>query len=181
MKSLAGHLLVAVPDLPDSNFFRSVVLMVQHSEEGACGLILNRPTEVSVAEVWNEVSDEVSDVSDPVYLGGPVEGPLMAIHQCISLAEQDVVEGVYMSMGRENLSAVIAQDTRRFKIFTQYSGWSSGQLESEMGAGGWLSLPATEAHIFADEEELWKSVCDEVGRDIIFQNPSASSVDASLN
>jgi len=80
MKSLQGHLLIASPTLLDPNFRKSVVLLVQHNEEGAMGLVLNRPTETKLCEAWTQVAetDCASDAS--LNLGGPCEGPLMALH-----------------------------------------------------------------------------------------------------
>ena len=80
MKSLKGHFLVASPHLADANFYRSVVLMIQHDEDGAVGLVLNRPTDNTIAEVWEMISESPCDVQGCVSIGGPVAGPLMALH-----------------------------------------------------------------------------------------------------
>ena len=81
MNSYFGHFLAAVPDLADSNFYRSVVLMFHHDEEGASGIIINRPSPVELSEVWNKVSEVPCNVHQQLYVGGPVEGPLMALHR----------------------------------------------------------------------------------------------------
>ena len=80
MNSLQGHLLIASRDLGDPNFHHAVVLIAQHSEEGALGLILNRQSKVSVKQVWDQISSAECDVERPLYLGGPCPGPLIAIH-----------------------------------------------------------------------------------------------------
>ena len=167
MDSLKGHLLIAVPELPDPNFFRSVVLLFQHDELGASGVILNRPSEVTVAQVWEEVSDLDCDCDDFVSIGGPVEGPLIALHASLALAESQVLPGVFVSMGRENLNNIVAQDDHEFRLFSGYSGWGPGQLESELEVGGWLTMSAEYEHVFGSAEELWKQVCEVCGAQIM--------------
>ena len=90
MKSLAGNLLIASPFLGDQNFNKSVVLIIQHTEEGAFGLVLNRPTNFRMADVWDIVSDDEPCPADAViHYGGPVEGPLMALHTKRSRSEHE--------------------------------------------------------------------------------------------
>ncbi len=101
MQSLKGHLLIAVPELPDRNFFRSVVLMFHHDESGASGVVLNRPSEISVADVWQELSESECECQQTVNVGGPVEGPLIALHTSLALAESQVIPGVFISMSRD--------------------------------------------------------------------------------
>lgn len=168
MSNFAGQLLIAVPELADLNFFRSVVLLFQHNEEGAAGLILNRPSNLTVGEVARELMDEPLKNDQPLSLGGPVDGPLMALHTSLTLAEMQVVPGVFFSMQRENLRNLLRQSQHEYRLFSGYSGWDSSQLESELQAGGWLSIPADRDHVFAEPEQLWRQVCEDVGTDIIF-------------
>lgn len=156
MESLKGHLLIAVPELPDRNFFRSVVLMFHHDEAGASGVVLNRPSEITVAEVWQEVSDTESDCRQVVNIGGPVQGPLIALHTSLALAESQVIPGVFISMSRENLDAIVAQDFQQFKLFSGYAGWGPRQLDDEIEVGGWLTMEADFDHVFESPDELWK-------------------------
>ena len=167
MDSLTGNLLIAIPDLHDVNFFRTVVLLFQHSDEGASGVILNRPSDVTIAKVWDEVAKEPSESQDFVQIGGPVEGPLIALHSSLSLAEIPVVDGVFLSMGRDNLNQLVGQSDQQFKLYSGYSGWGPGQLESEIEQGGWLTFPASSEQVFDSPEGLWKQVCSEVGNDIL--------------
>src|ERR1700712_1699875 len=103
MKSLQGHFLIASPHLSDSNFYKAVVLMVRHDEEGALGLILNRPTENTIAEVWKLVSEDEIECPLPIFLGGPVAGPLVALHRLKSAAEAEVLPGIYFAAHKEKL------------------------------------------------------------------------------
>ena len=167
MDSLKGHLLIAVPELPDRNFFRSVVLLFQQDEMGASGVILNRQSDITVAQVWEEVSDFDCECHDLVNIGGPVEGPLIALHASLALAESQVLPGVFISMSRDNLNGIVAQDDHEFKLFSGYSGWGPGQLESEMDVGGWLTMEAEYEHVFESPDELWKKVCETFGAQIM--------------
>jgi putative transcriptional regulator len=167
MQNLAGHLLIAVPELADTNFFRTVVILFQHDQDGAAGLVLNRKMNVTLADVWKEVASETVAVHEPLYLGGPVEGPLMALHASLTLAEMQVVPGVFFSMQRDNLSRLIKQSQHEFRIFSGYSGWDYKQLENELHLGGWMTMQAEREHVFAQPEELWKSVCEKFGHEIM--------------
>ncbi|PQO26020.1 YqgE/AlgH family protein [Blastopirellula marina] len=168
MQSLAGQFLIASPYLPDPNFLRTVVLMVQHDDEGALGLVLTRPIHVTVQEIWKNVSGESIDAPENVLQGGPVEGPLMALHQEEKLAELEVIPGVYFSSQRENIEPLIRESRNEFRLFLGYSGWGAQQLEAEMEVGGWLTLPATKEQVFETNNDLlWKSVSGEVGTNIM--------------
>lgn len=167
MDSLAGNLLIAIPDLHDANFFRTVVLLFHHDDEGASGVVLNRPSDVTVAKVWDEVAREPTDCQEFVNIGGPVDGPLIALHASLALAETPVVEGVFLSMGRDKLNRLVNQSVQRFKIYSGYSGWGPGQLESEIKQGGWLTVPADSDQVFDSPDGLWRRVCSQVGNDIL--------------
>ena len=79
--SLQGQFLVASPHLGDGNFNRSVVLIIKHDDDGAFGLVLNRPTGNTVGDVWRMVTEQELDCDRPIYLGGPVQGPLVCLHR----------------------------------------------------------------------------------------------------
>lgn len=168
MKFLAGHLLVAIPQLPDENFFRSVVLMVQHDENGAFGLILNRKLGVSIRDVWSQIADGPCDIDTLLHSGGPVEGPLMALHTVADLADIPVTQDAYITSDKDRINELVQSKASPLMLFLGYSGWGSGQLESELAVGGWLTAPVRYEQIFSPPEELWKSVADEIGRDILF-------------
>ena len=165
--SLEGKLLIAIPDLGDPNFSRTVVMLFQHDDKGASGVILNRPSDVTVQAVWQEVAEEPSDSQEIVNIGGPVQGPLIALHGSLAFAETPVIPGVFVSLSREHLNSLVNQSDQPFKIYSGYSGWGPGQLESEIERGGWLTLEAEASHVFATPEGLWRQVCDQVGNDIL--------------
>lgn len=166
MKSLRGHLLAASPRLPDPNFYRTVVLMVHHDEDGAVGLVLNRPLKLTVAQLWEMIGQGPCEVNDPVQLGGPVGGPLVAIHSQARCSEREILPGIHFAARKEHLEYIVRHPEHPFRIFNGYSGWTTGQLESEIRAGGWLTAEAREEHIFDTGDNLWEKVTREFGRRI---------------
>jgi putative transcriptional regulator len=151
---LRGRLLVAAPSLLDPNFARSVVLIAEHAEGGAMGLVLNRPSETSVAEAVPELS-HLSAEGEPVYVGGPV-----STESVLALAEvedpDDASELVLGDVGFVQDPGVVA---RRGRIFVGYAGWSAGQIEAELDEEAWIVVPAEADDVFSDEPEgLWSTV-----------------------
>lgn len=162
MPSLEGHLLIASKELRDPNFSRSVVLLVRHNDEGALGLILNRPLEVRLRQVWEQVSSSPCKRDDAIHLGGPCEGPLMALHDQAPLGESQVVDGLYFCTHRDYLEELAGDTEHNVRFFAGFSGWAAGQLEGEMEQDSWLTLPAKSQHAFAEEVDLWDQVMREV-------------------
>ncbi len=117
MDSLTGHLLVASPYLVDPNFVQTVVLLIHHSDEGAFGVVLNRPSEKTIQELWEEVNEGTCDNRQCLHLGGPVSGPLIAVHTDGSLAEMEIVPGLYFSAHRDHIAQLISQPNERFRLF----------------------------------------------------------------
>ncbi len=166
-ESLDGHFLVASPHLSDPNFFRSVVLLIQHNSQGAFGVILNRPTGKTVSDVWEEISDEPCECSARIHHGGPVDGPLTAIHASVRCSENEILPGVHFAAAGENIAELVAQTSDTFRIFAGYAGWGSGQLESELAAGGWLKMAADKELVFSDQDRMWKRVVERIGLEIL--------------
>lgn len=183
MDSLQGYFLVAAPRLAESNFYHTVVLIVSHSEQGALGVVINRPSSSPIGEVWEQLTEEACDHPDPIFIGGPVEGPLMAIHQDESCSEEEIIPGVHFTADRAHLGTILSQHGRPFRVFSGYSGWAPGQLERELKAGGWLTVPANVERIFSDDEEIWKEVSSEIGLDLLHRTlrPKHVPFDASVN
>ena len=160
MKSLQGQLLIASNELRDPNFFRTAVLIFRHEDEAA-GLVLNRRLNATVRQVWKQVSEKPCRCEAPLHLGGPVEGPLMAIHSVAELSELEIVEGVHFSASGDNLAQLVKKTQPQAKFFVGYAGWGDGQLEREMDEGSWLTVPATAEHVFGDLDDLWQRVTRE--------------------
>jgi putative transcriptional regulator len=160
MNSYQGYLLVASPKLLDPNFHRSVVLIVQHNDDGALGLILNRPLDTTIDMVWDQVSDTPCFASDPLHQGGPCEGALMVLHGDMSLSETQIVPGVFFSTDKESVEQLVGgdEDGRPVRFYVGYAGWGPNQLEAELESEAWLTLPATAEHVFESTEELWDNL-----------------------
>jgi len=164
MESLAAHFLVASPQLLDPNFVKTVVLMIQHNEEGALGVVLNRPGDKTVAQLWEEVSGAPCQLGEPICLGGPVPGPLLAVHTNQFFAEMEILSGVFLAASKKHLDDLMLQEGDPIKVFLGHAGWGPGQLEQELNAGAWLTMPATVEYIFCDASDLWETVTREIGR-----------------
>jgi putative transcriptional regulator len=164
MKSLQGHLLIASPLLLDPNFAKTVVLLIQHSPQGALGVVLNRPTSKKVKEFWKEISSTPCESEARVCLGGPVSGPLMAVHTNQFFAEMEILPGVFFAAKREHLDGLVLQQDDPLKIFFGHAGWGPGQLDNEIKAGGWLTMAATTEYIFYPGDDLWERVSKQASR-----------------
>ncbi len=158
MTSLEAHLLIAAPELAEP-FTHSVVLLVKHNDDGALGLILNRRTLADFQQVWGQVSEVPCHQQAGLFLGGPCEGPLVALHTQEDLLDLEVLPGLYFTSGKEKLEMLAAQSPdaqNPVKFFAGYSGWAAGQLEHEIASGSWSVMPAKLEHAFWHEDELWK-------------------------
>lgn len=159
MDTLQGHLLIAPPYLADPNFTNTVVLVIQHDGEGAFGVILNRPTGRSIADVWQELHGDRCDCGQGVHIGGPVTGPLVVLHDAPHLAEMEVTDGIYCSMTADSIEQLVSTDRKPVRFYAGYSGWGGGQLEGELATGSWLTLQADADAIFhTADDDLWSKV-----------------------
>lgn len=167
MVSLQGQFLIASPHLDDPNFSRAVILMVQHDDEGAFGLILNRQFEQQLSDILTPEFGAEWNCNIPVYLGGPVSGPLIGIHNCEEYAEQSIIPGVYLSARREAMDSLVQEAFCDLRVFHGYSGWGAGQLEDELEVGGWLVAAASAEDVFSDVDELWGRIASRINLEIL--------------
>lgn len=166
--SFKGHLLIASQNLVDPNFAQGVVLLLEHNDEGAAGLVLNRPIEQTVEDVWKEMFDRDIGWAKPLGVGGPVPGPLTVIHEQPSLADVEVVEGVYTSLSPEKIQELVDRRAEPSLFLANYAGWGPGQLEGEIKVESWHLLPARAEHIFWNSEQpLWNAVLAELNYQIL--------------
>jgi putative transcriptional regulator len=167
--SLAPSLLVAMPDLVDPNFRRTVVLLVHHDQDGSVGLVLNRPTELHASDLCSSLPESVGD--PPIrwrgeerclHWGGPVQentGWVVAGENVLEeVAEVTPLgRGVHFAGSREALRCVADRPPERVRLFLGYAGWASGQLEGELAAAAWVVAPFSPEAIFdVDADELWE-------------------------
>ena len=161
MDSTRGKLLVATPSLLDPNFRQTVMLMLEHGDEGALGVVLNRPSELPVKGVIDEWADAVS-VPSVVFVGGPVsQSSVIAL---ASVAFDDVDDNWSPVVGRvgtvdldKNPSDIGGLD--QVRIFAGYAAWAPGQLEAEVAEEAWFVLDHAGGDPFAEQPaELWWQV-----------------------
>lgn len=169
MKSLKGQLLIAAESLLDPNFARTVVLMLEHGPQGAAGLVLNRSTSKTIRDVWHAIFQEDCHWRTSIYLGGPVTGPLTALHTVKDLGDSLILPGLYATTDPDKLKEIVRTEPEPCKFFAGYAGWSSGQLEAELEEDSWMMLPAKNEHVFwPGREEVWSLVASEVGYSALF-------------
>lgn len=184
MNSLHGKFLIASPHLNDANFAQSVVLILEHHEEGALGIVINRESQVEVRDLWQQLHAAVCECQLCVSLGGPVHGPIISLHGHPQFSESEIVPGVYVATQRDLLHDLISQDLQPFRVFMGYAGWGAGQLEQEINAGGWLTIRGTAEYVFYDDlSALWQNVLQNSGREFLRETLGISDFpsDTGLN
>jgi putative transcriptional regulator len=162
MDGLKGRLLVASPLLGDPNFERTVVLVLEHQDEGALGVVLNRPSRLDVAEPlpgWSRFTNH----PDVVFVGGPVSrNAVIGLAQVEGETPPGAWEPVLGPVGVLDLSRdpdTVGPAVAGMRVFAGYAGWGPGQLEGEIGEGAWYVVGALTADAFSTEpERLWQRV-----------------------
>lgn len=168
-ESLRGKFLIAGTKLRDPNFFKTAVLIIEHGETGAMGLIVNRPSTVLVSMALSE-HFELPGSTDLVYVGGPVEpSALFILHDCLEFdpTASPVVPGVLVGTSgmifRQVVEAALNDEEHgpNFRVFSGCAGWAPGQLEGELNRADWLILDASAEYIFRpDPYEIWDELLE---------------------
>ena len=174
--SLANHFLVAMPELQDPNFHQTVTLVCQHDENGALGVVINRPIEhLMMNEVLNELELNVTNdqpmVHGPVYVGGPVHNELgLVLHEGLGEWQSTIPVGERMGLtsSRDVLeSMAIGSGPENALLSLGYAGWGAGQLESEIHQNSWLTVKADPAVVFeTPPHERWHKSLQAMGLDL---------------
>jgi putative transcriptional regulator len=159
VESLKGQLLIAGPSLVDPNFRRTVVLVGEHTEEGALGLVLNRASEATIDEAVPELGELVDGYS-LVHFGGPVQPSAVVV--LADFADPDRAGSLVLdSVGflPSEIDPEELGELRRARVFAGYAGWGPGQLDDELEEGSWIVEPARPEDVFTDDpEDLWAEV-----------------------
>ncbi len=181
-KSLSGKCLLSSPFLEDGNFFRTMVYVLQHSEHQAFGLVLNRPTDHMLSNVVSMVCELKCVHDEPLYYGGPVDGPLIAIHNHPGVGGHPCSHQLYVTSDQDDLKKLFITKDAKLKLFDGFSGWGAGQLESELESGSWL-VTNIEADEILSSEDIWDSMVKRIGNNILQSGMSGSiqSSDPSWN
>lgn len=171
--SLKNHLLIAMPSLRDPNFERTVTYICEHSENGAMGIVINRPTEIRIAEVFDQMDIDGGGSAGQarVFLGGPVEEQRgFVLHTGHSAWDSTlpVDDDVSVTTSRDILEAMArGEGPDRTLLALGYAGWGAGQLEQEMLDNAWLTGPADKAILFdLPPENRWEAAARLLGVDL---------------
>ena len=165
----AGLLLYAAPGLPDPNFAKTVVLLLDHSNSGSIGVVINRPTGHGL-EAALDLKPGALGVDVPLYQGGPVQPKvLLALLRTVRPDSQarSVVRDVYLTQDLDEIRDVLAgrNPSQRLRAFSGYAGWDRGQLAAEMRTGSWVIDTADAARVFSPEpSRLWDKVHEILAR-----------------
>jgi putative transcriptional regulator len=161
-ESLRGSLLIAAPQLLDPNFRRTVILVADHGDEGAMGVILNRPSGMSVSDAAPDLEPLVGPDA-PIFAGGPVQPTSGIVLAEVTEADEPIFDDVVLVPGLGELADVVdgAGDIR---VFAGYAGWGAGQLDDEIGRDDWILEPAQPSDVFSEAPEaLWGEVLERKG------------------
>jgi putative transcriptional regulator len=163
MDSARGQLLIAGPTLLDPNFFRTVVLVIEHNEEGALGLVLNRPSETTVADAVPQL-DELVDPAEELFIGGPVQpSSVIVLAQFEDPGDAALISFDDVGVLRAGLEDPIS-GVRNGRAFVGHAGWGAGQLDGELERGDWILEPAKLQDAFtANPQGLWSEVLTRKG------------------
>jgi putative transcriptional regulator len=193
--SLKGYFLISESNMPDPNFFQTVVLCLEHNKEGAFGLVVNRRSKLTLADIMPRYNGP-RGASTPVYVGGPVQQEyLFVIHSEIPEPHRPTdnavrpASGVVFEPAFKNVEhlfddatwdAIPADDRPQLHLYLGYSGWAPGQLEREMQMGSWMVHPAQAPIVFyPNPEEGWRAALREKGG--IYRVFADSDQNPSLN
>jgi putative transcriptional regulator len=162
VESLRGSLLVAAPQLLDPNFRRTVVLVAEHNDEGAMGVILNRPSGMTVADAAPDLEPLIGPEA-PIFAGGPVQPTSGVVLAEVTEVGDPVVADIVLVPDLGELADVV-ESAGRIRVFAGYAGWGADQLETELEREDWIVDPARPEDVFhEDPDSLWSDVLQRKG------------------
>jgi len=170
--SFSGKLLVASPRMPaGSPFGRAVILILQDSDEGVFGVVLNRPASPEMLLAWQQVADKPTFAAEKLVSGGPVQGPILALHREQKLAEVEIQGGLFVSVQQEAIEQLsqmeFFDDEVSFRIVLGAVSWEPGKLENEIDNGAWFVIDGEPDSAFSDMSTLWQRSVRRYGEDSI--------------
>lgn len=170
VKSLAPGFLIAMPQLGDPNFHRSVVLMLEHNEQGSMGLVVNHPSTLTLGDLGASQNMAVAPEREPqpVMSGGPVEAQRgFVLHDYEHVEEKQLLlPGLYLSLTMDALAPILAAEIGRVRFCLGYAGWGPKQLENELAEGSWLFCEADPSAVLETEPaQLWEETVRKMGVD----------------
>jgi len=183
MPTRKGQLILATADLADPNFAGTVTLMVEHNDDGALGLVLNRPTTIDLKETWERMSEGPCTHEGMIFQGGPCPGPLMVLHDNPACGDNGPCDGVFFSVEEEEVRWLMEHHAGALRCFVGYAGGGAEQLEGELEHGAWIVQPGSSEVVFADPDTNYLKLLSRINpsQAAIIQNPDLMPPDASLN
>ena len=175
---LTGHLLIAMPAMQDPNFVRTVTYICEHSDQGALGIVINRPLDMDLGTIFDQLSLEAADpelARLPVLQGGPVHQERgFVLHEPAEATGEDfdatlaVTDAIRVTTSQDILTAMArGRGPKRALVALGYAGWGAGQLESELVQNAWLSVPASPRIIFDTPfDQRWRESALLIGIDL---------------
>lgn len=179
---LGGVLLVASPTWSDKLFGRSVCMIVHQGSEGTVGIVLNRILETDADGLWKQLAGkEAACKNARVNFGGPMSGPVVAIHDQAELAEYDPGGGVYLAAQVSALQQLVTMESEhQLRIVVGQAGWEPGKLEQQIQDGKWLAVPLKRELVFSPEDEMWARSIRAIGNHFVTEIAGAIPVDDVL-
>jgi putative transcriptional regulator len=168
-------LLIAMPTMMDPNFHQTVTYICEHSDQGTLGIVINRPLDIDLSEIFEQLSLQQADAgsaTSPILRGGPVQMEHgFVIHDSTEKWETTaaVTDSINVTTSRDILSAMAAgHGPQRAVVALGYAGWGAGQLEAEIAANAWLNAPASNDILFNTPfEERWQRAAELLGVDLM--------------
>lgn len=173
-----GTLLVASPSLMNTPFEKAVVLVLQNGEDGTYGVVLNRPANEQIRSAWLQLSGGSEGVQSIVH-GGPIGGPVFALHREAALAELEVPGGVFLSSDSATVQELVRHPELDYRIVFGVAGWQSGQLNHEVESGHWFQLDGDAEQVFDDPDWMWEKSLRRYGNQVLCQVVGLSGLPAS--
>ena len=171
---LNNQFIIAMPSLADPIFFHTVTYLCQHNKDGALGIVINRPSEMKLGEIFKQMSIGVTSLcaaETNVFSGGPVQqelGFVLHTSEMVWDATMNVSDTVSLTTSRDVIEAIaVGEGPKKYLVALGYAGWGQGQLEQEILANNWLNSPYSQNVLFDTEiNQRWQRAAEEIGIDI---------------
>ncbi len=180
-QALQGHLLVASRGLEGTPFGRTVILILQQNDEGIFGVILNRAADSKIAAEWQKNVNSPQHVLEHLYCGGPLGGPVFAVHHDNNLGEIQVSDDLFVSTSTESLDRLFVGPEQPYRVFLGLAGWKLDQLKGELQRGLWYLLDRDELDVVEATDRLWERCLLRYGRSRLWEILGCEEIPANPN
>lgn len=160
-----GSFLIASPRLRQTPFEQTVIFVLQHNDQGTFGVVLNRPADSALKSEWQKITG-LNFGERSIVQGGPIGGPIFAIHQEKSLAEMEMPGGICVSSNGNVFQQLTECEGADYRIVFGVAGWQTGQLANEMQTGSWFELETDPQHLFDDPSLMWENFLRHYGHQV---------------